>query len=98
MNKRLFLSFLLICVYYYLGAQGATGPLASMFSELELNRVQTGYLLDIAVERADLHKYNGILGSDNYSDAAVFRNVLPSQVEFDAGDGLGYRSIGYNPT
>jgi hypothetical protein len=35
MNKRLFLSFLLICVYYYLGAQGATGPLASMFSEEE---------------------------------------------------------------
>ncbi|MBO4567151.1 MAG: hypothetical protein J5695_07985 [Bacteroidales bacterium] len=57
-------------------AQGNTSPLYSMFSELELNRVPTGYLLDVAVERADLHKYNGTLTSDNFSDVAVLRNVL----------------------
>ncbi|MBR5904898.1 MAG: hypothetical protein IKZ51_00400 [Bacteroidales bacterium] len=49
---------------------------SSVFEYLETYRVPTGYLLDAAVELADLHKYNGTLSNDNYSDIALFRNAL----------------------
>ena len=51
--------------------------LSSMFENLEVDRVPTGYLLDRAFEAANVRLYNGTSLSDsNYVDIPVFRNIL----------------------
>ena len=51
--------------------------LSTMFEDMELNRVPTGYLLDRAFEVADLSLFNGQTLSDvNLADIGTFRNSL----------------------
>ena len=65
-----------MCISPTYAQSSPSNPVSSVFEYLETNRVPTGYLLDAAVELADLHKFNGTLSNDNYSDIALFRNAL----------------------
>ncbi len=57
-------------------AQGSSNSFDAIFEHLESTRVPSGYLLDKAVEYADIRLYDGTLDADNYSDITVLRNVL----------------------
>lgn len=56
-------------------AQGSS-PVLSIIEPLAKDSVSTGYLLDAAVDMVNLHRFNGSLTSDNYTDVGVFRNTL----------------------
>lgn len=76
-NNIIFFLFILCWLLSFNSFAQTPNPfLSPVFSELQLDSVSTGYLLDTALEYADLHKYNGALTSNNYSDLAVFRNIL----------------------
>ena len=67
---------MLLCLSSAYAQNASPNQISSVFEHLETDRVPTGYLLDSAIELADLNKYNGTLSNDNYTDIAVFRNVL----------------------
>ena len=83
-NRLLFLSISLIGIVQNKGfSQDITqnsnvnNYLSTMFEDMELNRVPTGYLLDRAFEVADLSLFNGQTLSDaNLADIGIFRNSL----------------------
>lgn len=83
-NRLLFLSISLIGIVQIKGfSQDITqnsnvnSYLSTMFEDMELNRVPTGYLLDRAFEVADLSLFNGQTLSDvNLADIGTFRNSL----------------------
>ena len=81
MRKSL-LSVICACISIYATAQDIThnpsldGQLSSMFQNMELQRVPTGYLLDRAVEAVDIRRFDGTNTNDNYSDPTVFQAFL----------------------
>lgn len=75
--KRFFSSItVLVTITIACHSQGSGLGFSSMFDQIDSTRVPTGYLLDKAVEYIDLHSYDGVLRSSNYTDVSVFRNIL----------------------
>ena len=82
--KKTILALILLSVFCHFGVQAQDitqnqnldNALASMFQSLELDRVQTGFLLDRAIEAIYIRNFDGTLTSDNYVDQAAFRNTL----------------------
>ncbi len=46
-----------------------------IFNDLEKNRIESGILLDYAMEFIDVPSYSGVLKENNYVDVNVFGNV-----------------------
>jgi hypothetical protein len=46
-----------------------------IFDNLEKNRIQSGILLDYAMEFTDVPTYDGTLNEDNYVDLNVYGNI-----------------------
>jgi len=91
--KKIYLVLLLLTGTYFLRAQ--TQPvdvqdnvLESSFSDLEKDRIPTGFLLDAAVEFANLHKYDGSIPDSSYTSsklvAGVYNTLLMSRLSASA--------------
>ena len=76
MNKIKYI-LCILAIFFSCGlfAQGSS-PVLSIIEPLAKDSVSTGYLLDAAVDMVNLHRFNGSLTSDNYTDVGVFRNAL----------------------
>lgn len=91
--KKIYLVLLLLTGTYLLHAQVQPidvqdNILESTFSDLEKDRIPTGFLLDAAVEFANLHKYDGSIPDSSYTSsklvAGIYNTLLMSRLSASA--------------
>lgn len=91
--KKIYLVLLLLTGTYLLRAQ--TQPvdvhdnvLESIFSDLEKQRIPTGFLLDAAIEFSNLQKYDGSIPDSSYTSsklvAGIYNTLLMSRLSSSA--------------
>lgn len=80
---RFFVSLMMLVIPSLLLAQaldeniGLRQHMNDMFSEIEKNRISTGYLMDYAIDLIDFEDYDGThLTDTNYVDAEIFELIL----------------------
>ena len=88
-------SVLILLVFFAIGeidAQSINTTVASsinnVFSPLEKNRVPYNILLDYGIEFIDISKYDGVLGSDNYTSAAMYKEFYNTLISSATATGV----------
>ncbi|MBF4982963.1 hypothetical protein FNJ87_00955 [Nonlabens mediterrranea] len=71
-----------------------------IFNNLEKNRIDSGILLDYAMEFTDIPSYNGVLNENNYVDLNVYGNIYKTlfmgKVVADTTNTPVYNRFAYN--